>query len=393
MTQPSILRRVLFAYLGLGAGVAGIFPIYANFFVDWKPGMLPWFVAGCFIAGLFIGAANYWVMNLVLISKLRKISQIAGTIANKDLSTTCAIQSHDTIGEIINSFNNMAGTLRRLIGQTSTLSSQVSNGSGLLRSQAGEIHGRVGRLQDRSQHISASMQELERAIADIFLRVENASRQAAEAGATANAGVAVAQESINGMGRIHDRVDSATQRVEKLAASTQVVGSIVTVIKEIADQTNLLALNAAIEAARAGEQGRGFAVVADEVRKLAEKTSEATSQIGQMIDTIQAETRQAIDAIGQSMTEAEQGVGHARRAGEALERIIEVVRQVDDLVKQIAEATARQESVAKDVHENVLAIEELNGQTLHDAEQGMSLAGELVKDANQLDNEVKSFKL
>ena len=391
--QTSILRRVLFAYLGLGAGVAGIFPIYASFFVEWKPGMLPWFVAGCFIAGLFIGAANYWVMNLVLISKLRKISQVAGAIAGKDLSSTCAIQSHDTIGEIIASFNNMAGTLRGLIAQTSNLSGKVRDGSGLIRGQATEIHDRVDRLRDLGEHISTSMQALERAIADIGARADNASRQAAEAGATANAGVAVAQESINGMQRIHDRVDGATQRVEKLAASTREVGNIVTVIKEIADQTNLLALNAAIEAARAGEQGRGFAVVADEVRKLAEKTGEATNQIGQVIETIQVETQQAIDAIGQSMTEAEQGVGHARRAGEALTRIIQVVGLVDDLVKQIAEATASQAAVARNVRDNVQAIDGLNSQTLHDAEQGMNLADELVKDANRLDTEVKSFRL
>ena len=391
--QPSILRRVLIAYLGFGAVIAGIFPIYASFFVDWKPGMLTWFVFGCFIAGLVIGFANYWMLNLILVSKLRRISQVASAIAGKNLTFTCAMKSDDTIGEIVNSFNNMAATLRELISQTSGLSSQVRNGSNKISKQAEEILDRVGLSAGRTRDISTSMQELEAAIADISSRGEHASEKATEAGNIAQEGVALAKESILGMEHIHDRINSATARVEKLEQSSQEVGSIVAVIKEIADQTNLLALNAAIEAARAGEQGRGFAVVADEVRKLAEKTAEATSQIGQMIDTIQQETQLAIEAIGESMNEAQVGVGHARRAGQSLTSIIGAVDQVDSLVKEIAQSTALQKAVAKDVFSNVMAIEEFNSLTLTDSEQGKKLASSLVNDANRLDDSVKAFQL
>jgi len=391
--QPSILRHVLFAYLGFGAVVAGIFPVYANYFVEWKPGMLTWFVIGCFIAGLVIGLVNYWVMNLILVSKLKRISQVAGAIADKDLTFTCGIKSDDTIGEIITSFNNMAATLRDLIARTSGLSSQVRNGSDLLRGQAGEIHDRVDRMAERTHDILASIQQLEAAIADISSRSELASQRTAEAGGTARQGVGMAKISIQGMENIHARISSATDRVEKLAQSSQEVGSIVAVIKEIADQTNLLALNAAIEAARAGEQGRGFAVVADEVRKLAEKTSDATNQIGLTIDAIQQETRHALDAIGESMREAQQGVGHARQAGESLERIIDAVAQVDTMVNEIAHATSLQKSVAQSVYGNVQAIDELNSQTLRDSEQGIQQAASLVNNANRLDDSVKTFRL
>ncbi|NTV94627.1 MAG: methyl-accepting chemotaxis protein [Thiobacillus sp.] len=391
--QSSILRRVLFAYLGFGAVVAGVFPVYANFFVDWKPGMLAWFVFGCFIAGLAIGFANYWMMNVILVSKLRRISQVASAIASKDLTHTCGIRSADTIGEIIASFNDMAATLRDLIARTSDLSSRVRNGSGMLRGQADEMHGRVDRLAERSRDISASIQQLESAIADISGLGEQTTRRTSEAGSTATAGVGMARISIQGMENIHARISSATERVQKLEQSSQEVGSIVAVIKEIADQTNLLALNAAIEAARAGEQGRGFAVVADEVRKLAEKTSEATNQIGVTIDTIQQETRQALDAIGASMNEAQEGVGHARQAGASLEQIIDAVRQVDAMVKEIAQATSLQKSAAQSISSHVRAIEELNFQTLGDSEAGMKQAANLVDDANRLDDSVKSFRL
>ena len=391
--QPSILRRVLFAYLGFGAAIAAVFPVYANFFVDWKPGMLTWFVIGCFIAGLAIGFANYWMMNLILVSKLKRISQVAGAIADKNLTFTCGIQSDDTIGEIIASFNNMAATLRDLISQTSGLSSRVRSGSDVLRGQAGQIHDRVDRQAERTRDISASIRQLEAAIADISSRGEQASQRTAEAGGTARQGVGMARTSIQGMENIHARISSATEKVEKLEQRSQEVGNIVAVIKEIADQTNLLALNAAIEAARAGEQGRGFAVVADEVRKLAEKTSDATNQIGLTIAAIQQETRQALDAIGESMSEAQQGVGHARQAGESLERIIGAVEQVDAMVGEIARSTALQKSVAQSVLGHVQAIEELNSQTLRDSEEGIKQAANLANDANRLDDSVKSFRL
>jgi len=391
--QSSILRRVLIAYLSFGTIVAGIFPVYAHFFVEWKPGMLTWFVVGCFISGLMIGLANYWMMNIILISKLKRISQVASTIANRDLSYTCEITSQDTIGEIVTSFNNMASTLRELLSQTSSLSSQVRNGSNVIHDQASAIFGRLGKSADRTRDIAENVQQLESAIADISSRGERATKMSGEATDTARAGVSKATASIAGMEQIHARISSATERVEKLAQSSQEVGSIVAVIKEIADQTNLLALNAAIEAARAGEQGRGFAVVADEVRKLAEKTTDATSQIDQMINTIQQETGIAIQAISESMTEAQNGVGHTKEAGASLSRIIEAFGQVDALVREIAASTSLQKSVSADVYRNVQAIEALNAESLTDSKEGMNFASSLVADVNRLDQMVKTFKL
>ena len=389
----SILRQVLFAYLGFGAIVACLFPFYAHFFVEWKPGMLPWFMVGCFIAGLLIGVANYWVMNVVMVSKLRRISQVAGAIANKDLSHACNIQSNDTIGEIIEAFNHMTATLRDLIARTSNLSSLVRSDSDSLRTQANHIHARVDTLAERSRQIGSAIQALDTAIAEISARSQDATNQAAEAGGAAREGMSVAKESIKGMERIHARVSSATELVARLGKSSQEVGAIVSVIKEIADQTNLLALNAAIEAARAGEQGRGFAVVADEVRKLAEKTGQATTEISQMINAIQSETGQAIEAIGHGMSEAESGKGHVRRVGDALERIIQAIDQVVVVVGDIAEATAAQKSAVQDMRDNIAVIEDLNAQTLGDSEQGVSMAENLTRQANSLDDAVKSFKL
>jgi len=389
----SILRRVLFSFLGFGVLAAGMFPFYADFFVEWKPGMLVWFVVGCFIAGIFIGIANYWVMNVVLVSKLRQISRVAGAIAGKDLSFTCQIQSNDTLGEIITSFNHMAATLRGLISRVSGLSSKVRADSDAIRGQVDRIHGNVHEQNARTGQISGAMQDLAATIAEITGKSSDASEQARDAGEVAGQGVAKARESIQGMERIHASVANTTTMVEKLGESSQKVGAIVAVIKEIADQTNLLALNAAIEAARAGEQGRGFAVVADEVRKLAEKTAQATTEIGAMIQGIQAETGQAIASITAGMAEAESGVGSARQAGEALEQITARFDQVSRMVSEIARATEVQNQAVQSVLGNLAHIEALNRQTLGSAADGVATASGLASQANDLDHAVKEFKL
>jgi methyl-accepting chemotaxis protein len=391
--QPSILRNVLFSFLGAGVLMAGIFPFYAAFFVEWKPGMQGWFVLGCIIAGLVIGTVNYWVMNAVLVTKLKRISQVASAIANRDLSFTCAMESHDTLGEIIKSFNDMAAALRELISSTSQLSSEVRIDTSAISVQSNQIHSRVDQMNNRAGEIAEAISHLEQAIADISMRTQVASGQANEAKRTALEGVGVAQESLAGMERIHVTVNNATTSVEKLGRSSQEVGTIVAVIKEIADQTNLLALNAAIEAARAGEQGRGFAVVADEVRKLAEKTTQATAEISKMIQNIQNETRHAVDAIGQGMTEASAGVGHAREAGAALETIAGSVAEVTTQVGEITSAAASQRQAADQVRASIQAIEQLNSATLSDTEKGVSLTMALAGRANSLDEAVKSFKL
>jgi len=391
--QPSILRNVLFSFLGAGVLMASIFPFYAAFFVEWKPGMQVWFVIGCVIAGLAMGGVNYWVMNTVLVTKLKRISQVASAIANRDLSFTCSMESHDTLGEIIKSFNDMASALRELISSTSHLSSQVRNDTGAISTQSSQIHGRVDQMNHQAGEIATAISNLEHAIADISTRTQVASDQASEAKRTALEGVGVAQESLAGMERIHETVNNATTSVEKLGRSSQEVGAIVAVIKEIADQTNLLALNAAIEAARAGEQGRGFAVVADEVRKLAEKTAQATAEISKMIQNIQSETHHAIDAIGKGMAEASAGVGHAREAGAALETIAGSVTEVSAQVGEITRAAASQRDAADQVRTSIQAIEQLNGETLSDTKKGVSLTTALAGRANSLDEAVKSFKL
>lgn len=389
----SILRNLLISFVGFGLSVAIVFPFYAHFFVVWRPGMLVWFVSGCLIAGVAIGIANYWLLNVILVRKLRRISAVATAISNKDLTFTCAMRSNDTIGEIINSFNAMAQTLRDLIGHTSALSSTVSHGSQDTRKLLGNINANVASQSARAVQIETAIEHLAHTVSEISASSTNCAEQARHATQAATDGGAVVQRTVEGMDKIHHVVNDTAEAVANLGKSSEKISAIVAVINEIAEQTNLLALNAAIEAARAGEQGRGFAVVADEVRKLAEKTTEATKEIGGMIRTIQQKTDHVISTIDGGTKEVENGVNLAREAGKTLKEIVGGIERLSEMVRHIAEATHTQDKDVQDIRDNVSGIVGLIEDTLLSTKESANRAENLSAAAQSLDNAVKTFKL
>ena len=195
------------------------------------------------------------------------------------------------------------------------------------------------------------------------------------------------------MGQIANKVQESAKTVENLGARSDQIGTIIGTIEDIADQTNLLALNAAIEAARAGEQGRGFAVVADEVRALAERTTRATSEIGEMIKAIQNETKGAVAAMGQGVQQAESGTLEAARSGEALRNILQQINDVTLQVNQIATAAEEQTAVTCEITNNMSLITEVVQQTAQGANESASAAGQLSGNAEKLNRLVHQFKL
>jgi methyl-accepting chemotaxis protein len=206
-------------------------------------------------------------------------------------------------------------------------------------------------------------------------------------------GADVVRQNIAGMERIAERVKDASRTVEDLGARSEQIGQIIGTIEDIADQTNLLALNAAIEAARAGEQGRGFAVVADEVRALAERTTKATREIGDMIKAIQKETRGAVTAIEEGVTEVEKGTDFSVRSGQALEQILNQIIDVTMQVNQIATAAEEQTATTGEISSNIQQITSIVRQTAHGATQTAAASSELSKEADELQHIVSRFKL
>ncbi len=210
---------------------------------------------------------------------------------------------------------------------------------------------------------------------------------------SAQTGAVVVEKTVDIMARIAERVKDSARTVESLGARGNQIGEIISTIEDIADQTNLLALNAAIEAARAGEQGRGFAVVADEVRALAERTSRATREISQMIKGIQGETRGAVLAMEQGVKEVELGSEEAARSGEAIRTILEQFRTLDCQVGEISAAAEDQTRVTTEISTNVMQITEIIETTAKGAADSAEAAQGLAELSDQLKQIVGRFKL
>lgn len=391
--KSSLLRNLLFSFLAFGLGVALIFPFYADFFVEWKPGMLPWFVFGCVIAGLVIGIANYYLVNVILLKRLRRISEVAIAISNKDISHTCSLQSADTIGEIVDSFNKMAANLRELIGQTINLSDKVHEGSDHIVEFMHDTTSNLGQQSSKSDEISQAVANLATTIGEIADHSNEAAVSAREAAQVARDGGAVVEQSVRGMRQIERAVNQAAQSIQELNTHSESIGHTVTLIKEISDQTNLLALNAAIEAARAGEQGRGFSVVADEVRKLAERAVNATNEISKMVVAIRQQTAEVITIMKSGISEVQSGVDNANLAGQSLKKIVDSVAQVTAMVENVATTTARQKEDVMRVESNIAEITALIGNSSKIINQGEAASSELSILSADLNITVKAFKL
>jgi methyl-accepting chemotaxis protein len=234
------------------------------------------------------------------------------------------------------------------------------------------------------------LQHLDYFIDQNCLSAAENSNQASE---TARSGSEIVMQTINGMERISTRVRDAAKTVESLGTRSDQIGQIIGTIEDIADQTNLLALNAAIEAARAGEQGRGFAVVADEVRALAERTTRATREIGEMIKAIQNETRGAVAAIEDGVEEVEKGTASSVQSGKALEMILAQVSDVAMQVNQIATAAEEQTATTSQITTNITQITSIVQQTSHGATETAASSSVLSREAAELQRLVGQFQL
>jgi methyl-accepting chemotaxis protein len=228
---------------------------------------------------------------------------------------------------------------------------------------------------------------------DIAQNCQMAAEGAQRASRAASDGAEVVERTVSVMGQIAIKVQESARTVESLGERSDQIGAIIGTIEDIADQTNLLALNAAIEAARAGEQGRGFAVVADEVRALAERTTRATKEIGEMIKAIQKETKGAVSAMEQGVQQVEAGTIEAAKSGQALQDILAQVNDVAMQVNQIATAAEEQTATTSEISSNMQQITEVVQQTSQGAHESATAAAQLSGNAEELQRLVNQFKL
>jgi methyl-accepting chemotaxis protein len=283
--------------------------------------------------------------------------------------------------------------IHAIVSQVSGTTIQVSSAANQLTGTAEQIATAAEEVACQSVTVATAGEEMSATSNDISHNCTLASEVSNRATDTARGGASVVQETLYGMEKIAEQVREAAATVESLGARSDQIGAIVGTIEEIADQTNLLALNAAIEAARAGEQGRGFAVVADEVRALAERTTRATKEIGGMIKAIQAETAGAVGSMENGVHEVERGMESSRRSGVALEEIVNAINEVTLQVHQIATAAEEQTAVTGEISTNIHQITDVVSETAKGAHETAAAAAQLSSLANELQAMVGRFRL
>ncbi|MBJ6724625.1 methyl-accepting chemotaxis protein [Geomesophilobacter sediminis] len=323
---------------------------------------------------------------------LQEVFNTMARIADGDLTARSSIRSKDEMGMLGNEMNLMAEKLTGIIRRLSDNSQSVSSAAEEMNSTAEQMAASTEELAAQASTIATACEEMSATSSDIARNCHSAANDSSRANEAAVVGTQVVEETVSVMGRISTRVRSTAQTVESLGSRSDQIGEIIGTIEDIADQTNLLALNAAIEAARAGEQGRGFAVVADEVRALAERTTRATREIGEMIKSIQSETRNAVVAMEEGVREVERGTEEASRSGDALRHILEQIANVTSQINQIAVAAEEQTAVTVEINNNIQQITEVANLSSRSSHEEAAAASQLARLSDELKSMVEQFR-
>ncbi|MEI6208592.1 MAG: methyl-accepting chemotaxis protein [Desulfuromonadales bacterium] len=318
---------------------------------------------------------------------------VSGAMANGDLSQRVRLTTTDELGTIGRSFDTMADAFSQALGKVTDSATQVSAAANQVQSTAERIATGSEEVAAQSTTVATAGEEMAATSGDIAQNCQLAVEAANLATQTAKKGFDVVQHTIDGIKFRGAKTKENAVIVESLGARSDQIGEIVATIEDIADQTNLLALNAAIEAARAGEQGRGFAVVADEVRALAERTTKATKEISGMIKAIQTETRQAIISMEDGVKGTERGAAEAAQLETSLNEILEQISSVAMQVSQIATAAEEQTATTSEISSNMMQITEVVQQTSQGAHESATAAAQLSGNAEELQRLVRQFKL
>lgn len=310
-----------------------------------------------------------------------------------DLTKRIGMNRGDEIGRLAHWFDVFVDNLHKIIGQVAGATNQVASAATEIASSAEEMASGLQKQGQQSQQVSAAVEELASSVTEVAKKSTDATKAATDSRKEADEGGQVVTKTVDEINAIAGDVTQSANAVTQLGKKSEQIGEIIKVINDIADQTNLLALNAAIEAARAGEHGRGFAVVADEVRKLAERTTTATEEVAKSIREIQDDTQRAVQTIEAGSQRVTKGVDLARSAGEALSKITAGSQNVTSMVESIAAAAEEQSAAAEQIARSVEQIDSVTRESTQGANQAAQAATVLSQEAEKLRGLVGRFKV
>ncbi len=375
--SAGVLRRIFISFLIIGLLVGVVFPMILEPILNVAPEYRMHYYLACVTAGIMVTFANVFVIYHQLLKTLSPISQVIQSLSEGDISSRCEYVGKDMIAMIGHNLNDMAQSMQDTFREISEATQHVDEAAVRLKHVSDETDMCLQQQQTETEQVATAMNEMTSTFQEVANNAERAAEASSHAKKESMQGALLATEAIGGLESLVNRIDAAATAVDSLRTDSDNIGTVLDVIRGIAEQTNLLALNAAIEAARAGEQGRGFAVVADEVRTLASRTQQSTQEIQTMIEALQTNTVSAVSVMNQVKSQAENSSQQVETGAEALAEISGAVTTLDVMNSQIAEAAEQQSAVAEDINRSIHSIGESTEQTSAGTQQTASSSEQL----------------
>lgn len=371
--------------------------IYLRVSLDERNRVVSTYFWSFIVIGLGVTAMALGISLLIQRSIVAPVNQVVQALRDMaegdgDLTQRIHVNSKDEVGELAHWFNIFAARIQNVVGHFKTTAEQLTVSASTLSDTISRTSAGALRQQSELEHVAKAMSEMANTVEEVARNVGTAANDAQKADQESSNGAQVVNQTMTSINALASDIDMASEVISNLQLESDNIGSVLDVIRGIAEQTNLLALNAAIEAARAGEQGRGFAVVADEVRTLASRTQSSTEEIQNMIHKLQSGANEAVKVMVKGRDQAASSVKHASQAGESLQAITKAVSVIKDMSNQIASASEEQSAVSVEIERNINNISDVANETARGSKEISTGAGELARLATELEGLVAQFK-
>ena len=351
------------------------------------------YVSSILVFGIVIAGILSWLLVRSIRNPLHEVGAVLERLQSGDLTYRVKYKSKDELGEMGEDLNLALDAQRKMLDKVATTVQQLAAAGEEMSAVTDQMKQAVNDQKIETEEVADAMNSMTQTVQDVAGSISQTADSAREAGAQTEKGRCVVQKAVEEINNLAGQIEISSKTIAEVESQSDAISSVLEVIRGIAEQTNLLALNAAIEAARAGEQGRGFAVVADEVRTLAGRTQESTEEINDMIENLQTRSAKAVQVMAQSREKSRSAVDFADQSGEALEVISGAVQKINDMSARIATAADGQKQVSVEINKNISRINDMAGETSSSAAETATASRDLSRMASELQAVIMNFKI